>query len=110
MQKLIFPEGFSINSSTNPGTNSEITQQFLREIIQLLKNSLRSEDPADYGVNEAKNLDIFAWEMVEDAKSSNAKINLAIDKLTQKLPEELPTNTQENTALFVDISTLEANT
>ena len=57
---------------------------FLEEIIQILKSSLKSENPQDYDKKKADNLDVFSWGMAESAKESNAGIKLVIEKLEVK--------------------------
>jgi hypothetical protein len=64
---------------------AEIRIADYRELISILTGAIRSEDPKDYGLNEAENLDIFAWEMVADSKSSNVNILHAIEKLKVKI-------------------------
>lgn len=58
---------------------------FFQEIVRLLQSGLRSEEPKDYGLDNAKNLDLFSWEMVEDAKKSNIRIRFAIEKIEEKM-------------------------
>lgn len=67
----------------NPQVAMEI--EYFQDIVKLLTSSLRSENPSDYGSNQSENLDVFAWDMVEDAKKSNVNIRTVIEKLMLKL-------------------------
>ena len=83
--KIIENENKQMSLFDLDGKDSAVDVAFCLEVIGLLKTNIRSEDPKDYGLNDAKNLDLFSWEMVEESKNSNAKIRNIIDKLENKI-------------------------
>ncbi len=68
-----------------PEVNFKKEIDFLDNLIQFLLKSLHSEKPEDYGVNSSSNLDVFAWEKVESARTANSKILLVVERMQDKI-------------------------
>lgn len=69
------------------GIKIEEEVKFLETLIGVLQTTLRSEIPADYGVNTSATLDVFAWDKVEQAKTANSSIHFVIEQLRGKISE-----------------------
>jgi len=60
------------------------------EVIQLLKASLLSEDPNDYGEREVRQLSLLVRDSLDRARENNERVQQAIAKIEARILEVLP--------------------
>lgn len=64
-----------------------VTTEFLIGLCQLFRDSLRSEDPFDYGQRPGEALDMLVWERVNEAKRFNEKVGEKIREIQQMIAD-----------------------